>query len=146
MEQLHDLLVRLSCDWCIYCTFQSELQAPWTNHAAERAIGANENACQNQARSQILAKHAIWSDVGWYLQLLNLIPAYKPFCLSLSLISPTTFVAETTKTSSWLISSDGYNLNCRVPPSPCPSRRKAAGLFDDLRYLYVSLNWNKLSK
>jgi len=39
MEQLRDLLVRLSRDWHTYCTFQSEPEVPWTNNATERAIG-----------------------------------------------------------------------------------------------------------
>lgn len=39
LEQLRNLLLRLSQDWQNYCTFQSEPQVPWTNHATERAIG-----------------------------------------------------------------------------------------------------------
>jgi len=39
MEQLRDLLLRLSRDWHAYCTFQSEPEVPWTNNATERAIG-----------------------------------------------------------------------------------------------------------
>ena len=39
LEQLRDLLLRLSQDWQNYCTFQSEPQVPWTNNATERAIG-----------------------------------------------------------------------------------------------------------
>jgi transposase-like protein len=39
MEQLRDLLLRLSQDWQNYCTFQSEPLVPWTNNATERAIG-----------------------------------------------------------------------------------------------------------
>lgn len=39
MEQLRDLLLRLSQDWHTYCTFQSEPLVPWTNNATERAIG-----------------------------------------------------------------------------------------------------------
>ena len=39
MEQLRDLLLRLSHDWHKYCTFQSEPQVPWTNNATEQAIG-----------------------------------------------------------------------------------------------------------
>jgi transposase-like protein len=39
MEQLRDLLLRLSEHWQNYCTFQSEPQIPWTNNATERAIG-----------------------------------------------------------------------------------------------------------
>ena len=39
LEQLRDLLLRLSQDWHRYCTFQSEPQVPWTNNSTERAIG-----------------------------------------------------------------------------------------------------------
>jgi len=39
LELLRDLLLRLSQDWHIYCTFQSEPEVPWTNNATERAIG-----------------------------------------------------------------------------------------------------------
>jgi len=39
LEQLRDLLLRLSRDWHSYCTFQSEPEVPWTNNATERAIG-----------------------------------------------------------------------------------------------------------
>jgi transposase-like protein len=39
MEQLRDLLLRLSQDWSRYCTFQSEPLVPWTNNASERSIG-----------------------------------------------------------------------------------------------------------
>jgi transposase-like protein len=39
LEQLRDLLLRLSQDWQRYCTFQSEPEVPWTNNPTERAIG-----------------------------------------------------------------------------------------------------------
>ena len=39
LEQLRDLLLRLSQDWHRYCSFQSEPQVPWTNNATEQAIG-----------------------------------------------------------------------------------------------------------
>lgn len=39
MEQLRDLLLRLSEDWQNYCTFQSEPEIPWTNNPTEQAIG-----------------------------------------------------------------------------------------------------------
>lgn len=39
LEQLRDLLLRLSEDWHQYCTFQSEPLVPWTNNATERSIG-----------------------------------------------------------------------------------------------------------
>lgn len=39
LEQLRDLLLRLSEAWQSYCTFQSEPEIPWTNNSTERAIG-----------------------------------------------------------------------------------------------------------
>ena len=39
LEQLRDLLLRLSQDWQSYCTFQSEPEIPWTHNATEQAIG-----------------------------------------------------------------------------------------------------------
>lgn len=39
LEQLRDLLLRLSDHWQNYCTFQSEPEIPWTNNPTEQAIG-----------------------------------------------------------------------------------------------------------
>jgi transposase-like protein len=39
LEQLRDLLLRLSQRWQSYCTFQSEPAIPWTNNGTEQAIG-----------------------------------------------------------------------------------------------------------
>lgn len=39
VEQLRDLLLRLSQRWASYCTFQGEPQVPWTNNRSEQAIG-----------------------------------------------------------------------------------------------------------
>ncbi len=39
LEQLRDLLLRLSQDWPNYCSFQSEPEIPWTNNATEQTIG-----------------------------------------------------------------------------------------------------------
>lgn len=39
LEQLRDLLLRLSQDWHRYCTFQSEPELPWTNNSTEQVIG-----------------------------------------------------------------------------------------------------------
>ena len=39
LEQLRDLLLRLSQDWHRYCSFQSEPAVPWTNNTTEQAIG-----------------------------------------------------------------------------------------------------------
>ncbi len=39
LEQLRDLVLRLSERWEEYCTFQHEKDIPWTNNATEQAIG-----------------------------------------------------------------------------------------------------------
>lgn len=39
VEQLRDLLLRLSERWQDYCTFQREPEVPWTNNLTEQAIG-----------------------------------------------------------------------------------------------------------
>jgi transposase-like protein len=39
LEQLRDLLLRLSQDWQRYCVFQSEPHVAWTNNFTERVIG-----------------------------------------------------------------------------------------------------------
>jgi len=39
LEQLRDLLLRLSQDWHKYCAFQSEPEVPWTNNSTEQTIG-----------------------------------------------------------------------------------------------------------
>jgi transposase-like protein/DNA-directed RNA polymerase subunit RPC12/RpoP len=39
LEQLRDLLLRLSQRWQSYCTFQGEPHVPWTNNQTEQAIG-----------------------------------------------------------------------------------------------------------
>jgi transposase-like protein len=39
LEQLRDLVLRLSERWGEYCTFQHEGDLPWTNNATEQAIG-----------------------------------------------------------------------------------------------------------
>lgn len=39
VEQLRDLLIRLSENWADYCTFYSDPAIPWTNNATEQAIG-----------------------------------------------------------------------------------------------------------
>lgn len=38
LEQLRDLLLRLSQDWSRYCAFQSEPLLPWTNNPTEQVI------------------------------------------------------------------------------------------------------------
>ena len=39
VDQLRDLLIRLSQQWGSYITFYGEPEIPWTNNATERAIG-----------------------------------------------------------------------------------------------------------
>jgi len=39
LEQLRDLVLRLSERWEEYCTFQHEAEVAWTNNATEQAIG-----------------------------------------------------------------------------------------------------------
>ncbi len=39
LEQLRDLVLRLSQRWEEYCTFQHEKDIPWTNNVTEQAIG-----------------------------------------------------------------------------------------------------------
>jgi len=39
LEQLRDLVLRLSERWEEYCTFQHEGEVPWTNNVSEQAIG-----------------------------------------------------------------------------------------------------------
>jgi transposase-like protein len=39
LEQLRELVLRLSERWQDYCTFQHEGEVPWTNNATEQAIG-----------------------------------------------------------------------------------------------------------
>ena len=39
VDQLRDLLNRLSENWPSYCTFYSDPAIPWTNNATEQAIG-----------------------------------------------------------------------------------------------------------
>ena len=39
IDQLRELLIRLSENWSRYCLFYSEPEVPWTNNATEQAIG-----------------------------------------------------------------------------------------------------------
>jgi hypothetical protein len=51
LEQLRDLLLRLSQDWHTYCTFQSEPQIPRTHNPTEQVIGRqNGDAHAHHAR------------------------------------------------------------------------------------------------
>jgi hypothetical protein len=39
VDQLRDLLIRLSEAWENYCTFYSDPEIPWTNNGTEQVIG-----------------------------------------------------------------------------------------------------------
>jgi hypothetical protein len=57
VEQLRNLLLRLSQDWHRYCTFQSEPQVPWTNNSTERAIG------RMKMRARTVRGYKSWSGM-----------------------------------------------------------------------------------
>lgn len=57
LEQLRDLLLRLSQDWQRYCVFQSEPQVPWTNNPTERAIG------RMKMRARTVRGYKSWSGM-----------------------------------------------------------------------------------
>jgi transposase-like protein len=57
LEQLRDLLLRLSQDWHKYCTFQSEPHVPWTNNATERSIG------RMKMRARTVRGYKSWSGM-----------------------------------------------------------------------------------
>ncbi len=57
LEQLRDLLLRLSQDWQRYCAFQSEPQIPWTNNPTERAIG------RMKMRARTVRGYKSWSGM-----------------------------------------------------------------------------------
>ena len=57
LEQLRDLLLRLSESWQSYCTFQSEPEVPWTNNATERAIG------RMKMRARTVRGYKSWSGM-----------------------------------------------------------------------------------
>jgi transposase-like protein len=57
LEQLRDLLLRLSERWASYCTFQGEPQVPWTNNATEQAIG------RMKMRARTVRGYKTWSGL-----------------------------------------------------------------------------------
>jgi len=57
LEQVRDLLLRLSEHWHKYCTFQSEPIVPWTNNATERAIG------RMKMRARTVRGYKSWSGM-----------------------------------------------------------------------------------
>lgn len=57
LEQLRDLLLRLSQRWQSFCTFQGEPQVPWTNNATEQAIG------RMKMRARTVRGYKTWSGM-----------------------------------------------------------------------------------
>jgi len=57
LEQLRDLLLRLSQDWHRYCTFQSEPRLPWTNNSTEQVIG------RMKMRARTVRGYKSWSGM-----------------------------------------------------------------------------------
>jgi transposase-like protein len=57
LEQLRDLLLRVSQDWRKYCTFTSEPAVPWTNNSTERAIG------RMKMRARTVRGYKSWSGM-----------------------------------------------------------------------------------
>jgi transposase-like protein len=57
LEQLRDLLLRLSQDWQAYCTFQSQPEIPWTNNTTEQAIG------RMKMRARTVRGYKSWSGM-----------------------------------------------------------------------------------
>jgi hypothetical protein len=57
LEQLRDLLLRLSEDWPHYCTFRTEPLVPWTNNATERTIG------RMKMRARTVRGYKSWSGM-----------------------------------------------------------------------------------
>ena len=63
LEQLRDLLLRLSQDWSRYWIFQAEPQIPWTNNATERAI------CRMKMRARTVRGYKSWPGMEAGLRL-----------------------------------------------------------------------------
>jgi transposase-like protein len=57
LEQLRDLLIRLSQDWSRYWTFQAEPHIPWTNNATEQAIS------RMKMRARTVRGYKSWSGM-----------------------------------------------------------------------------------
>lgn len=57
VDQLRELLIRLSENWSRYCLFSSEPQVPWTNNATERAIG------RMKMRARTVRGYKTWSGM-----------------------------------------------------------------------------------
>ena len=57
MDQLRDLVLRLSDHWHNYYTFQSEPEIPWTNNATERTIS------RMKMRARTVRGYKAWQGV-----------------------------------------------------------------------------------
>ncbi len=57
LEQLRDMVLRLSERWQEYCTFQHENDVPWTNNATEQAIG------RMKMRSRTVRGYKTWTGM-----------------------------------------------------------------------------------
>jgi transposase-like protein len=57
LEQLRNLLLRLSQDWPRFCAFQSEPQVPWTNNSTEQVIG------RMKMRTRTVRGYKSWSGM-----------------------------------------------------------------------------------
>ena len=57
VDQLRELLIRLSENWSRYCLFYSEPEVPWTNNATERAIG------RMKMRARTVRGYKTWSGM-----------------------------------------------------------------------------------
>jgi hypothetical protein len=57
VDQLRDLLIRLSEHWARYCLFYSEPELPWTNNASEQAIG------RMKMRARTIRGYKTWSGM-----------------------------------------------------------------------------------
>jgi hypothetical protein len=63
VEQLRDLLIRLSEHWSRYCTFYSDPAIPWTNNGTEQAIG------RMKMRARTVRGYKTWSGMQTGLML-----------------------------------------------------------------------------
>ena len=82
LEQLRDLLLRLSEHWQSYCTFQSEPEIPWTNNATEQAIG-----CMKM-RARTVRGYKSWPGMEAGLLLAGISICYPRTSMAVPLVPP----------------------------------------------------------
>ena len=68
LEQLRDLLLRLSERWQDYCTFQARARSSLDKQFDRASHRTDENTRPYRAWLQDLAEHVNWPDVGRYSQ------------------------------------------------------------------------------